>query len=157
MGGGGGTIGERRGGSLDFLLSSPLLACIALVCYPSKHEKQTTPTGEIRQLFAPCAFASVPRFGKEITASQAIPLPSSTSADILSRASSRTSYCFRNISASLLFALGTLRNSYYYPTNQRQFSVVYTLKDHKMFKLKCKRLVVSLPSFEHFVASFYGL
>ena len=50
-------------------------------------------------------------------------------------------------------------------TNQRQFSMVYTLIDHKMTSLNVqnssettsRRRVVSLPSFEHFMASFYGL
>ena len=52
-----------------------------------------------------------------------------------------------------------------YLTNRRQFSMVYTLIDHKMTSLNVqnssettsRRRVVSLPSFEHFMASFYGL
>ena len=50
-------------------------------------------------------------------------------------------------------------------TNRRQFSMVYTLIDHKMTSnnvqnssgTTCRRRVVSLPSFGHFMASFYGL
>ena len=50
-------------------------------------------------------------------------------------------------------------------TNRRHFSMVYTLIDHKMTSKNVqnssgttsRRRVVSLPSFEHFMASFYGL
>ena len=50
-------------------------------------------------------------------------------------------------------------------TNRRQFSMVYTLIDHKMTSKNVqnssgttsRRRVVSLPSFGHFMASFYGL
>ena len=50
-------------------------------------------------------------------------------------------------------------------TNRRQFSMVYTLIDHKMKSKNVqnssgttsRRRVVSLPSFGHFMASFYGL
>ena len=52
-----------------------------------------------------------------------------------------------------------------YLTNRRQFSMVYTLIDNKMMSQNVqnssgtmsRRRVVSLPSFEHFVASFYCL
>ena len=52
-----------------------------------------------------------------------------------------------------------------YLTNRRQFSMVYTLIDHKMTSKNVqnssgttsRRRVVSLPSFGHFMASFYGL
>ena len=50
-------------------------------------------------------------------------------------------------------------------TNRLQFSMVYTLIDHKMTSKNVqnssgttsRRRVVSLPSFGHFMASFYGL
>ena len=48
-------------------------------------------------------------------------------------------------------------------TNRRQISMVYTSIDHKMTPLNVqttttsRRRVVSLPSFEHFTAPFYGL
>ena len=50
-------------------------------------------------------------------------------------------------------------------TNRRQFSMVYTFIDHKMTSKNVqnssgttsRRRVVSLPSFGHFMASFYGL
>ena len=52
-----------------------------------------------------------------------------------------------------------------YLTNRGQFSIVYTLIDHEMTSKNVqnssgttgRRRVVSLPSFGHFMASFYGL
>ena len=53
---------------------------------------------------------------------------------------------------------------FYHLTNRRQFSMVYTLIDHEMTSKNVqnssgttsRRRVVSLPSFGHFMASFYG-
>ena len=67
-------------------------------------------------------------------------------------------------------AIGSLRSqvwlfNFISLTNRRQFSMVYTLIDHKMTSKNVqnssgttrRRRVVSLPSFGHLMASFYGL
>ena len=58
-----------------------------------------------------------------------------------------------------------LQGILYYLTNRWQFSMVYTFINHKMTSKNVqnssgttsRRRVVSLPSFGHFMASFYGL
>ena len=75
----------------------------------------------------------------------------------------------RLVNSQLIFLLpiGIFNNFIFsfHLTNRRQFSMVYTLIDHKMTsenvqnssETTSRRRVVSLPSFGHFMASFYGL
>ena len=65
----------------------------------------------------------------------------------------------------LTFPLSIPHFTKQYLTNRRQFSMVFALIDHKMKSKNVqnssgttsRRRVVSLPSFGHFMASFYGV